>query len=209
MDSYDVIVIGMGPGGEHVAGTLAERGLSVLGVERGLVGGECPYWGCIPSKMMIRASNALAEARRVPGLAGTVGDVRPDWSLVARRIRDEASHQRPVRTDVPDSPGKSWHPAGLGQRVAGADHHLRGDAPPVGALAPDEAALHPQHAQSALRQGPCDMLAAWAHPDHDDVVRVHEHSLRSVWSISGRLQVSAGGPGPPVQEEQHRDGPED
>lgn len=91
MDSYDVIVIGMGPGGEHVAGTLAERGLSVLGVERGLVGGECPYWGCIPSKMMIRASNALAEARRVPGLAGTVGDVRPDWSLVARRIRDEAT----------------------------------------------------------------------------------------------------------------------
>ena len=91
MESYDVIVIGMGPGGEHVAGTLAERGLSVLGVERGLVGGECPYWGCVPSKMMIRAGNALAEARRVPGLAGTVGDVRPDWSLVARRIREEAT----------------------------------------------------------------------------------------------------------------------
>lgn len=91
MESYDVIVIGMGPGGEHVAGTLAERGLSVLGVERGLVGGECPYWGCIPSKMMIRAGNALAEARRVPGLAGTVGDVRPDWSVVAHRIREEAT----------------------------------------------------------------------------------------------------------------------
>lgn len=91
MKSYDVIVIGMGPGGEHVAGTLAERGLGVLGVERGLLGGECPYWGCIPSKMMIRAGNALAEARRVPGLAGAVGDVRPDWSAVARRIREEAT----------------------------------------------------------------------------------------------------------------------
>lgn len=91
MESTDVIVIGMGPGGEQVAGTLAERGLSVLGVERDLVGGECPYWGCIPSKMMIRAGNALAEARRVPDLAGTVGDVRPDWSLVARRIREEAT----------------------------------------------------------------------------------------------------------------------
>lgn len=91
MESYDVIVIGMGPGGEHVAGTLAERGLNVLGVERDLVGGECPYWGCIPSKMMIRAANSLAEARRIPQLAGTVADVRPDWSVVARRIREEAT----------------------------------------------------------------------------------------------------------------------
>ena len=91
MDSYDVIVIGLGPGGEHVAGSLAEAGLRVLGVDRGLVGGECPYWGCVPSKMMIRAGNALAEARRVTGLAGTVADVRPDWSVVARRIRQEAT----------------------------------------------------------------------------------------------------------------------
>ena len=91
MESYDIAVIGMGPGGEHVAGTLAERGLRVLGIESALVGGECPYWGCIPSKMMIRAGNALAEARRVPPLAGSVGEVRPDWGPVARRIRDEAT----------------------------------------------------------------------------------------------------------------------
>lgn len=91
MESFDVIVIGMGPGGEDVAGTLAERGLSVLGVERRLLGGECPYWGCIPSKMMLRASYALAEARRVDELAGSVGTVRPDWGPVARRIREEAT----------------------------------------------------------------------------------------------------------------------
>jgi pyruvate/2-oxoglutarate dehydrogenase complex dihydrolipoamide dehydrogenase (E3) component len=91
METVDVAVIGMGPGGEHVAGVLAERGLRVLGVERELVGGECPYWGCIPSKMMIRAANALTEARRVPTLAGAVAGVDPDWALVAARIRDEAT----------------------------------------------------------------------------------------------------------------------
>jgi len=44
----DVVVIGMGPGGEHAAGQLAEAGLVVAGVEARLVGGECPYWGCVP-----------------------------------------------------------------------------------------------------------------------------------------------------------------
>ncbi|MBO0817364.1 MAG: NAD(P)/FAD-dependent oxidoreductase, partial [Actinobacteria bacterium] len=86
----DVVVIGMGPGGEHAAGTLAEAGLSVAGVEGRLVGGECPYWGCVPSKMMIRAGDLLAEARRIPGMAGRA-EVRADWSPVARRIRDEAT----------------------------------------------------------------------------------------------------------------------
>ena len=86
----DVVVIGMGPAGEHVAGSLAEAGLEVVGIDRELVGGECPYWGCVPSKMMIRAANSLAEARRVPGMAGTA-TVEPDWAPVAARIREEAS----------------------------------------------------------------------------------------------------------------------
>jgi pyruvate/2-oxoglutarate dehydrogenase complex dihydrolipoamide dehydrogenase (E3) component len=62
----DVAVIGLGVGGEEVAGRLAEAGLHVTGIEDRLVGGECPYWACVPSKMMIRAGNLLAEARRVP-----------------------------------------------------------------------------------------------------------------------------------------------
>jgi pyruvate/2-oxoglutarate dehydrogenase complex dihydrolipoamide dehydrogenase (E3) component len=86
----DVVVIGMGPGGEHVAGTLAESGLSVAGVEDSLLGGECPYWGCVPSKMMIRAADLLAEGHRIPGMAGA-SEVHPDWAPVARRIRDEAT----------------------------------------------------------------------------------------------------------------------
>ncbi|MFZ0171519.1 MAG: NAD(P)/FAD-dependent oxidoreductase [Acidimicrobiales bacterium] len=82
----DVVVLGLGPGGEEVAGRLAEAGLAVVGIEKELVGGECPYWGCIPSKMMIRAGNLLAEGRRVDQMAGTAS-VRPDWAPVAGRVR--------------------------------------------------------------------------------------------------------------------------
>ena len=86
----DAIVVGLGPGGEEVAGSLAEAGLEVAGIEAELVGGECPYWGCIPSKMIVRAADLLAEGRRIPGMAGS-SVVTPDWSPVARRIRDEAT----------------------------------------------------------------------------------------------------------------------
>jgi pyruvate/2-oxoglutarate dehydrogenase complex dihydrolipoamide dehydrogenase (E3) component len=86
----DVIVVGLGVAGEAIAGTLASAGLDVVGIEAELVGGECPYWGCIPTKMMIRAADLLAEARRIPDLAGSA-DVQPDWGLVARRIREEAT----------------------------------------------------------------------------------------------------------------------
>jgi pyruvate/2-oxoglutarate dehydrogenase complex dihydrolipoamide dehydrogenase (E3) component len=87
----DVVVIGLGPGGEYAAQKLAEAGLSVVGVEKALVGGECPFYGCIPSKMMIRAADTLAEARRANTLGGEVV-VTPDWSLVANRIDDQATN---------------------------------------------------------------------------------------------------------------------
>lgn len=89
-EQVDVVVVGLGPGGEYVAGALAEAGLDVVGIEAELVGGECPYWGCVPSKMMIRAGNLLAEARRLSSLAGDA-EVTADWSRVAGRIRDEAT----------------------------------------------------------------------------------------------------------------------
>ena len=89
-EQVDVVVIGLGVGGEEAAGRLAEAGLNVVGLDPRLVGGECPYWGCIPSKMMIRAANLIAETRRVDGMAGTA-TVEPDWAPVAKRIREEAT----------------------------------------------------------------------------------------------------------------------
>ncbi|MFD3401783.1 dihydrolipoyl dehydrogenase family protein [Kribbella sp. NPDC058693] len=89
-EQVDVVVVGLGVGGEETAGRLAQAGLRVVGIESRLVGGECPYYGCIPSKMMIRAANLIAETRRVEGMAGT-STVQPDWTPVAKRIREEAT----------------------------------------------------------------------------------------------------------------------
>ncbi len=71
-DTFDVIVIGAGPPGENAAGRAVDRGLSVAIVEERLVGGECSFFGCIPSKALLRPGDVLAAARRVPGAAEAV-----------------------------------------------------------------------------------------------------------------------------------------
>jgi pyruvate/2-oxoglutarate dehydrogenase complex dihydrolipoamide dehydrogenase (E3) component len=84
-EQFDVIVIGGGSAGENVAGRCVECGASIAVVEAELVGGECSYWACMPSKALLRPGEALAELRRVPGAAEAVtGELDVD-AVLARR----------------------------------------------------------------------------------------------------------------------------
>jgi dihydrolipoamide dehydrogenase len=89
--TYDVIVIGAGPVGENVADRVVQGGLSAAIVERDLVGGECSYWACMPTKALLRSAAALRAARRLPGAREAVrGDL--DVAAVLRRRDSFASH---------------------------------------------------------------------------------------------------------------------
>jgi len=84
--TYDVVIIGAGPVGENVADRVVAGGLSAAIVERELVGGECSYWACMPTKALLRSGTALRAARRL-GVTGTL-----DPAAVLRRRDGFASH---------------------------------------------------------------------------------------------------------------------
>ncbi|MDQ3722306.1 MAG: FAD-dependent oxidoreductase, partial [Actinomycetota bacterium] len=97
---FDIIVIGAGPAGEVIAGRLADRGHATAIVESRLVGGECSFYACMPSKALLRPAELLGEARRVPGVREAVGGgLDPDAVL---RRRDEVIH------DLDDSAQLPW-----------------------------------------------------------------------------------------------------
>ena len=90
MRSFDVVVVGAGPAGEVAAGRLAEHRLKVAIVEDRLVGGECSFWACMPSKALLRPYEALAEVKRIPGAAEAVTGKLDVAAVLARR--DEIIH---------------------------------------------------------------------------------------------------------------------
>jgi dihydrolipoamide dehydrogenase len=97
---FDVVVVGAGPGGEVCAGRLADADLSVALVEQDLVGGECAFYACMPSKGLLRPAQALAEARRVEGAAQAATGELDVGAVLARR--DEIVH------DLDDSGQLPW-----------------------------------------------------------------------------------------------------
>ncbi|MFJ8076516.1 dihydrolipoyl dehydrogenase family protein [Streptomyces sp. NPDC096176] len=88
---YDVVVLGAGPAGENVADRTRAAGLSTAVVESELIGGECSYWACMPSKALLRPVIAQADARRLPGLSGAVQGPLDTQAVLARRD-EQTSH---------------------------------------------------------------------------------------------------------------------
>jgi dihydrolipoamide dehydrogenase len=85
VERFDVVVLGGGPAGEHAVGRCTDAGLSTALVEQELIGGECSYWACMPSKTLLRPGQVLAAARRVPGAAQAMSGELDAGQALARR----------------------------------------------------------------------------------------------------------------------------
>lgn len=175
----EVVVLGMGTCGEDASLRLANAGVDVVGIEGRLIGGECPYWACIPSKWLIRSTNMMTEARRANGLVGKV-TVEPDWTVIASRIRAEVTG--------------GWNDsAGVGRFEARGGRFIRG----FGRLtAPGEVEV--EGTKIVAKRG---VLVATGSqplippiPGLDDVPYWTNHEAIEVEELPGSLVILGGGP---------------
>lgn len=179
---YDVVVIGAGPVGENVADRTRAAGLSTAVVESELVGGECSYWACMPSKALLRPVVARADARKVPGLGGAVqGPLDADAVLAYRD--EEASHWK-------DEGQVSWLD-GVGADVYRGKGRLTG-VREVSVTGPDgrETRLTARHAV-AVCTGSRAVVPAL--PGVADVRPWTSREATSAKEVPGRLVVVGGG----------------
>lgn len=173
---YDLIVIGGGPSGENVADGAAQRGLRVALVESDLVGGECSYWACMPSKALLRSGQALSAARRVPG------------------AREAATGELDVQAvlDRRTSFTSQWNDAGQAEWVADAGIELiRGRGRLVGRGMVEVEGRELTAAAVALATGSVPVL-----PPIDGLAEVAPWGTREATSatrVPGRLIVIGGG----------------
>jgi hypothetical protein len=131
-----VVVVGAGPVGENVADYARKGGLSVVVVERELVGGECSYWACIPSKALLRPVHALAAARRVAGAAQAVTGPLDAAAVLARRDAFVHGFDDAARSAGWRVPGSPWSAASAGSQGSGGSSwtppRARCSSPPAG-----------------------------------------------------------------------------
>ncbi|MFJ4898100.1 dihydrolipoyl dehydrogenase family protein [Streptomyces sp. NPDC088727] len=179
---YDVVVIGAGPVGENVADRARAAGLSAAIVESELIGGECSYWACMPSKALLRPVVARAEARRVPGLSGSVQGPLDTAAVLAHRD-DYASHWK-------DDGQVAWL-EGIGADIYRGTGRLTGTKT-VSVTAPDgtEQRLTARHAVAV-----CTGSRAVV-PDLPGIAEARPWTSREATSakeVPGRLVVVGGG----------------
>ncbi|ORW15980.1 pyridine nucleotide-disulfide oxidoreductase [Mycolicibacter nonchromogenicus] len=183
-ETHDVVVLGAGPVGENVADRARAAGLSVAVVERELIGGECSYWACVPSKALLRPVLALADARRVAGASKAVTS-----SIDAAAVFKRRNH---FVGDWDDSGQADWI-AGIGATLVRGHGRLAGPKRVVVSTPHGEVTLIARHAVVV-----CTGTRA-ALPDLPGIAEARPWTNREATeatSVPGRLAVvGAGGVG--------------
>jgi pyruvate/2-oxoglutarate dehydrogenase complex dihydrolipoamide dehydrogenase (E3) component len=180
--TYDVVVLGAGPVGQNVADRARVAGLTVAVVERELVGGECSYWACVPSKALLRPVIAVADARRVDGARQAVTGSLDTAQVFARR-----NH---YVTDWDDTGQAQW------VKSIGADlfrGHARIDGPRRVTVTRDDDARHTLTARHAVA------IATGSRPVLPDIPGIREarpwtnRNGTDSSTVPGRLAIVGGG----------------